>query len=353
MKKRLSALLIILALLLAALPAMASSIWTADFDAFFDGDNAAEDSKSSDSLVIIDRPRETQAVTQAPVATEEPAPQPAENTGTTPYGQRIFDDGNLLSPAEEAKINQQITQFQKETGMDFVVVTYNGPLKKATAQDEADVFYEEGCAAGILGNVEPADDDEDSGMLIYINPGSGDYAVSTTGKMIDYITDERASSLDYALRNNLSAARHTNNYAQCVTELISGTTRYVKEGIPEGAFQYDVHTGQMLTAPHKALTGTEMLVSGGIGLVVCLIFVFSVKGNYNLKRNTYEYSVRNNSSLRMTRHGDQYIRSSVNRVRRPDNRSSGGGFGGGGFSGGSGVHTSSGGGSHGGFSGKF
>ena len=352
MKKRLLALLLAFVLICAAVPAMASGFLFSDFNNYFMDTDSSEDANSGSDLVIIDKPRETKKVTLAPAATAEPVQQSSggEGASTTPYGQRIFDSANLFTPAQEAEINQQITQFQKETGMDFVVLTYNGPMKKATAQDEADVFYEEGCAAGILGNVEKDGDDEDSGMLLYINPYAGEYHVSTTGKMIDYITDSRGASLNSTLGSNLSSARSTGNYARCVTELISGTTRYVKAGIPEGQYQYDIITGQQLTLRHKALTGMELLVSGGIGLVVCIIFVTSVNGQYSLKHNTYEYSPRSNASISMRRRGDQYIRSSVNRVRRPNNRSSGGGDG---FGGGSGVHVSSGGGSHGGFGGKF
>lgn len=323
MKKRLVALALVLALALTVMPALAGGLIT-------------------NSLQLIDQNKETAA---------PPAQEVSDAELTTPYGQRIFDHAQLLTPAQEADINKRIAQFQKDYEMDFVVVTYNGPFRMGSAQEDADIFYEDGCRAGVLGNVEDASDDEDSGMLLYINWDQGEYHVSTTGRMIDYITDERANALNNELLSNLRSARQTGNFAVCVTSLINSTGVYIKKGIPEGQFQYDVVTGQMLTSRHQALTSNEIVVSGGIGLIVALIFVFSVKGNYNLKRNTYSYSFKKNSRMNLTHDTDQYLRSSVSRTRRYTD--SGRGSGGGGFSGGSGVHVSSGGGSHGGFGGKF
>ena len=170
--------------------------------------------------------------------------------------------------------------------------------------------------------------------------------------MIDYITDSRGNQLNSELGTGLRSGRQTGDYASCVLRLLDSTSYYVKQGIPEGQYQYDVITGQMLTPRHKALTSGEILLSGVVGLVVALIFKGSVNSSYNLKHNTYSYAYRQNSKMNLTHRVDQYQRSSVNRTPRytDSGRGSGGGFGGGG---GSGVHVSSGGGSHGGFGGKF
>lgn len=346
MKKCLIALVIALALVMTAVSAFADGLVLNNTLQFFQSNEATTIAPSHSATdAPTDQPAEYPSL--APVIEEEKATNPQK----TPYGQRIFDGANLFSAKEEARLNEQIAAFQKEHKMDFVVVTYNGPLKKKSAEDEADVFYEDGCRNGVLGNVEPAGDDENSGMLLYINPYTGDYHVSTTGKMIDYITDDRANDLDAELRSGLRSARQTNNYASCAASLLSSTSRFVKAGIPEGQYQYDVLTGERLTARHKALTSGEIILGGIIGLVVCLVYANKIKAEYNLKHNTYSYSRSENARVSLKRNVDQYLRSSVSRTRRSSDSNKGsGGFGGGS---GSGVHVSSGGGSHGGFGGKF
>ena len=129
---------------------------------------------------------------------------------------------------------------------------------------------------------------------------------------------------------------------------------YVKAGIPEGQYRYDVITGQQLTARHKALTGGEIVIALAAALVVMLLFTARVKHGYLLKGSTYDYNFRDNSVMNLTNQVDQYLNTTTTRVRKPDPpESRSGGNGGGGFSGGSGVHTSSGGVSHGGGGGHF
>ena len=154
MKKRLIALAFALVLVMAAVPAFAGGLVL---------NNAlVQMQQNSDSAEAP-----TAVPTVKPTAKPTEVPEVSGDLLSTPYGERVFDKANLFSQQEEAEINERIAQFQKEHGMDFAVVTYNGPMRLSSAQDEADVFYEDGCKAGVLGNVEPADKDEDSGMLLY------------------------------------------------------------------------------------------------------------------------------------------------------------------------------------------
>ena len=123
-------------------------------------------------------------------------------------------------------------------------------------------------------------------------------------------------------------------------------------GIPEGQYQYDIITGQKLTAAHKALTSTEMLVCALVAVVAALLFIMNVQGRYKLKGSTYEYSMRDNVQMNLTAKEDQYLHSTTTRTRKPKDpppsqRSSGGSH-----PGRSSVHHSSGGVRHGGGAGK-
>lgn len=247
--------------------------------------------------------------------------------------QRVFDQGNLFTSKEEDQISAAIAAFQKATGMDFVVVTSNEAHGNASQQSIADAFYDKG-GFGL--------DADHSGVLYYIDMYERQNYISTTGAMIDYLPDARISDALDIVSPKLTSGQ----YANAVLSLISTVQGFVKSGIPEGQYRYDVVTGQMLTARHKVLTGTEMLVGGVICLAVGLIFVGVVKSRYKLKGSTYHYDYATNAEVDMKESRDDYLRTTVTRTRKAPPPSSNGGFGGGG--GGSGVHVGGGGVSHGG-----
>lgn len=257
--------------------------------------------------------------------------------GALADGARVFDRADLFSSSEERAIEESIAAFQESTGMDFVVLTaredYDG-----SQQQVADAFYEQG-GFGL--------DDEHSGIIYFIDMYDRYHYLSTTGQMIDYMPDVRIDSAIERCKRYLSAG----DYAGAVQHMISLVSDYVRSGIPEGQYRYDVVTGQRLTARHKALTKNEILLALVIGLVVCLIYVACVKSRYSLKGSTYHYSYQDNGSMKLTDQEDTYLRTTTTRVRKPDPPESTGSHGGGG--GGSGVHTSSSGTSHGGGGGHF
>lgn len=337
MKKCSLRLFALLLTLLLALPLSAQAT-------LVDWSSVFSDSGSQSGVSLIDteedeeEPREQESIhmQQETVATDAPVPVvlPDASADTS----RIRDDADLFTAAEEVQIAQRIAQFQKNTGMDFVVMTSNRPHEGISAAQLADDFYDYG-GYGL--------DEENSGMAYYIDMYERYHYISTTGAMIDYMTDER---IDNAIENNthyLSAKM----YAKGALNMIDVAERYYRSGIPEGQYQYDVLTGQVLTARHKALTTGEIGLGAIIGIVVGAIFYGSVHGSYKLKGSTYRYDVRSNSLLKMTDTEDTYTHTTTSRVRKPEPpRSSGGGFGGGG---GSGVHFGSSGTSHGGGGGRF
>lgn len=251
--------------------------------------------------------------------------------------QRIFDSGNLFSPSEELEISAAIARFQEDTGMDFVILTSRNAHDGESAETIADDFYDRG-GYGF--------DEEHSGVLYYIDMYERYQHLSTTGSMIDYMTDERIASTVDSCQPYLSA----NNYKAAALTMLSKIEGYYKAGIPEGQYRYDVITGERLTARHKVLTQMELLVSAVIALALGLLYTLIIKRSYQLKGSTYRYQYRSNCDLRMTDTEDTFLRTTTTRMAKP---SSGGGSGGGGFSGGSGTHSGSSGTSHGGGGGRF
>ena len=251
-------------------------------------------------------------------------------------GDRVFDRAELFTASEVQELEQEIQAFQEETGMDFVIVTSN-ESHKGSAQQIADAFYEQG-GFGL--------DEEKSGILYYIDMDDRYHYLSTTGAMIDYMTDARIENAIDEVTRYLSAGA----YAQGASQMISIVRQYVRAGIPEGQYRYDVVTGQRLTARHKALTKNEIILALVIGFAVCLIYVACVRSRYSLKGSTYHYSYQDNGAMKLIDQEDTYLRTTTTRVRKPDPPENTGSHGGGG---GSGVHTSSSGTSHGGGGGHF
>lgn len=250
---------------------------------------------------------------------------------------RVIDDANLFSAEEEAALDGLIADFQSETGMDFVIYT-SEESHTASLAAIADDLYDYG-GYGL--------DEEASGVLYFIDMYERIPYLSTTGAMIDYMTDARISAAHEASYDFLASGQ----YADAAAQMLYSVYGYWELGIPEGQFRYDIITGQRLTARHKALTGSELLVCGLIGLVVALLFIKGVQGSYTLSGNTYYYNYNLNSEIGDVEYEDRYLRTSTTRTRKVQ-QSSGGFSGSSSSSGGSSVHSSSSGRSHGGGAGR-
>lgn len=248
---------------------------------------------------------------------------------------RVIDDADLFSADEEAALYGLIADFQNKTGMDFVVYTADS-YHEDSQQTIADKLYDHG-GYGL--------DEEASGILYFIDMYERIPYLSTTGAMIDYMTAERIEAAHEASYNFLASGQ----YADAAAQMIYSVYGYWENGIPEGQYRYDIVTGQILTARHKVLTGSEMLVCALIGLVAALLFIKTIQGRYTLKGGTYHYAFRENSTMHLTDSVDDYLRTTTTRTRKALSSS---GSHGGGHSGGSGVHRSSSGRSHGGGAGR-
>lgn len=118
--------------------------------------------------------------------------------------------------------------------MDFVILT-SSESHDGSAQQVADEYYDQG-GFGL--------DEENSGILYYIDMDDRYHYLSTTGVMQDYLTDARIENAIDEVTRYLSAGA----YAQGASQMISIVRQYIRDGIPEGQYRYDVVTGQRLTA---------------------------------------------------------------------------------------------------------
>lgn len=249
---------------------------------------------------------------------------------------RVFDRAGLLTSAQQDQVQQSAAAFEAAYGMSFVLLTSNEAHEGST-QAVADEFY----TAGGFGP-----DEEHSGALYYIDLAQRTHWLSTTGAMIDYMTQER---IENAI-DRCAPLLTNGDYAAAALRMIDLLSQAVESGIPQDPYRYDVVTGQRLTARHKVITTGELTVCLGVAAMAGLAFVRAVTRRYRLKGSTYVYDFRGQSRVEITGRQDDYLRTTTVRTRKPDPPSGGGGGGGGR---GSAVHTGSRGVSHGGGGGRF
>ena len=248
-------------------------------------------------------------------------------------GEMVADDAGLFTQAEIRQMEEIITRIRDNYQMDAVVVTSTAPGYNDT-QDFADLYYERGGYG--LG-------DDKAGLLYLIDMRNRVPCISTSGVMIDYITDSRLEELFDCSYDQLAAGQ----YGQSTITLLNRLESFLRKGRQEGSFRYDTETGKRLSGIYNALTGGEMLVAALAGLAVAAVLFLTVRSRYSLKGGVYRYDLAGNTSCQLTKDDEVFLRQDVIRTRNaPPPQSGGGGHSGGGM--GSSVHTSSSGGSHGG-----
>ena len=289
--------------------------------------------------------------------------------------QRVFDNANVFSAAEEQIITDAVDAFIQETGMDYAVITINESLGNQTWKEQTRSYYRSlGLGTG----------DDASGALYCLNfypDGRYEY-LYTDGKMIDYMTDARIES---AL-NQSNPKLKDGLYAEGALAMIDAVLYFVRQGVPSNQFRFDEDTGEVLSVSNAAdspswmrtvqanldqvnpeggyyydsqtdtvyyrkfrsITMTEALIGAGVCLLIGLAFILIVSSRYKLKGSTYHYDYNANTRVDMTDSDDTYLRTTVTRTRRAQTTGGGGGGGSGGFSGGGGGSSVSSGGGGGG-----
>ena len=249
---------------------------------------------------------------------------------------RVFDEADLFSSAEISEMENKIAWIQQAYQVDVVVLTsYDAPYDRSL--DYADLYYENGGFG--MG-------EDEAGLLYFIDMNNRVPTISTTGVMIDYITDSRLEELLDAGYDELSDGE----YGAAALAVLDRLEDFMHDGREEGSFRYDAQTGQRLSGLYNRLTLAEFAIAALIACVVAMLFVVTVQARYSLKGGAYRYDVEGNASRELIRDEETFLRQHVTRMVHHQNPP--GGHGGSGGGRGSAVHRSSSGGMHGGGSGR-
>ena len=274
----------------------------------------------------------------------------ADQTGAVSGQPRVFDQAGLFSETEIIQLEEKIAQCRKSTKMDVVIVSAYADGERS-AEEYADDYYDYGGfgvgkkASGVL-------------LLYYMDgPGQpgGECYISTTGTMINMLTDERIESILDDVYGDLG----NRDFAGATEHFLEDVKVYVKEGVESGQYTYDRDTGEIVRYHSIRLyeVAIAMVIAGILAGSVCL----DIKKRYAMKQSSREVSnslqaYRADCAFCFSVAGDKMVNKYVRSVPIPRNTSSGSG--GRGHSGSSSagrstIHTSSSGSSHGGGGRRF
>ena len=274
----------------------------------------------------------------------------ADQTGAVSGQTRVFDQAGLFSETEIIQLEEKIAQCRKSTKMDVVIVSAYADGERS-AEEYADDYYDYGGfgvgkkASGVL-------------LLYYMDgPGQpgGECYISTTGTMINMLTDERIESILDDVYGDLG----NRDFAGATEHFLEDVKAYVKEGVESGQYTYDRDTGEIVRYHSIRLyeVAIAMVIAGILAGSVCL----DIKKRYAMKQSSREVSnslqaYRADCAFHFSVAGDKMVNKYVRSVPIPRNTSSGSG--GRGHSGSSSagrstIHTSGSGSSHGGGGRRF
>ncbi len=220
----------------------------------------------------------------------------------------VQDLAGLLSASERAALETNLEEAGRQWGVTVAVVTVDTLDGKSATAYADDYFDYEGASFGW----------GEDGILLLVARKSRDWAISTTGKGIEVMTDSRLVTMEEDVIPLLSEGR----YAKAFDTFASDCERFCNR-----TFAFPL--------------ARNLLIALGAGLVVAGIVTLCMRSKLKTVRaqaaaNQY---IRQNS-LQLTGSSDRFLYATVSKRARPK-QSSGG------------THTSSSGRTHGGSSGKF
>ncbi len=231
-------------------------------------------------------------------------------------GPRVYDMADLFDKNEENALADQISMLQEKMDMDIVVVTTE--KNSGSAMDFADEFYIE--------NEFGFGSDYD-GALFLIDMENGELWISTSGKMVRYLTDDRIDAiLDAAVEY-----AYDGYFYDTAEVFLMGLEEFYEDGIPSNQYNYDTETGKV--DRYKSIQWYEFLIAVGVAAAAGGVAVFAVLRDYGMNNDgdrmaaNFRLSYRKDSAFTMgSILADVMLNSYVTRsIIQSQRRSSGGG----------------------------
>ncbi|MHC5375518.1 TPM domain-containing protein [Enterococcus sp. LJL120] len=211
----------------------------------------------------------------------------------------VEDNAGLFTTEEITQLDEAIDNLNQHSDAQMFIVTSSTSV--GTIRNYADNYLRDK-----VGN-------NNNGTVLVIDMASREVYISTSGKMIETITDSRLNKI----LDNVQGSLQDGDYYGAANDYVKGVRRYFV----------------------KEVTLIEGIIAGVIAVVAGLAVFFTNLSRYQLKFGGYKYPFREKSSLDLDTQTDQLVNSYITTRRIPRNNNNGGG----GFGGGSSTHSSGGG----------
>ena len=259
----------------------------------------------------------------------------AAETDISEINQHVYDKAGLLSTTEVEDLEQMCIDYGTEAGIDIMILTH----------DDSDAVYAEDY-------IEAFEDQLPVGNRVYLLLDMNERVVFMEGygTAETYIHSKRIDNIIEEITPDLSSG---NYFIACAT-YIKSSAAYMSDdselntdhdytaGTPQSSdpnapnydetWPSDRNTGSSELIDILSNVWVQLIAAVVIGIITVSIMAYNSGGRMTAGSSNYIES--NNSGLIGRR--DDYVRTQVTRVRKPqNNNSSGGGFNAGGFRGGS------------------
>ncbi len=257
---------------------------------------------------------------------------------------RVYDEADLLSSDEEAKLSDLLAEAGANSGAEILVAAFD---------DMEDYGYYD--IMQFADNYVESHDLGANSVALILSMADRDYWITTSGECINYITDAGIESIKDYMLSYLSSGDYYNAFAAFAAR----SETLITEGRNGNIYDYSGSQEPVdfpetdFIPEHSFPAARSGIISAILGAIAAFFSTSSMKGklkSVSAKSGAASYAV--SDSLNLMNHNDIFLYSNVTAVPKPkdpppDSGSKGG------FSGGSSVHVSPGGVTHGGGGGKF
>lgn len=250
--------------------------------------------------------------------------------------QRVFDEADLFTPAQEQALEEDVAALRAQMQMDVVIVTAADAQGKSARAYADDYYDDNGFGVG----------EDHDGVLLLIDMDNREAYISTCGAMIDLLTDGRID----AILDGVVLRLQEQDYAGAAQAFLARTQSYFEAGAVSGQYQYDTQTGQRSDQSAFPML-LRIAICAAVAAAAGGITVWAVKSRYSMKTEAYTYPYRDRSTLSLSVQQDRFLHQTLTSRQIP--RETSGAGSGGSSSRRSSTHRSASGRKHGGGGRKF
>lgn len=242
---------------------------------------------------------------------------------------RVYDDAGLLDSSEESALENILGDIYNDFYFDAVVVTVDG-INNKTITEYADDFYDYN---GFT----------DDGILIVVDMDQREWWISTSGRAIEYFSDDALDYIGESVVYYLSDGWYYEAFQSFANICYDYLNFRINGNDDPNNFEYDYIPDDNLFGIQRDW-GTMVIISLIVGFIIALIYTSNLKSKLTtvgLQKSAENYAISN--SLNVASMGDNFLYKNISRSPRVKSSSSHGGS----------SHRGSSGRSHGGRGGRF